>query len=144
MHYKQVNCCVIQFVSLLFNIQKHSFVNVVLTDAVEIQYWLILLAFYLLGYMGEIWERVLYIYSPINHMLNIWLRLNNFYSWPFPSLSFSPTSLSPLLSAVRVVLGQHVFNDSSSNTQTYGIEKYEFYHQYVQFNPTVHDIGKWP
>ncbi|KAF4071452.1 hypothetical protein AMELA_G00273420 [Ameiurus melas] len=48
---------------------------------------------------------------------------------------------NPLLSAVRVVLGQHVFNDSSSNTQTYGIEKYMFYHQYVQFSPTVHDIA---
>ncbi|KAK3523466.1 hypothetical protein QTP86_033597, partial [Hemibagrus guttatus] len=48
---------------------------------------------------------------------------------------------NPLLSTVRVVLGQHTFNDSSSNTQTYGIEKYVFYDQYNQFSPTVHDIA---
>ncbi|TSY83944.1 Protein Dok-7 [Bagarius yarrelli] len=47
---------------------------------------------------------------------------------------------NPLLSAVRVVLGQHVFNDSSSNTQVHSIEKCFFYEQYNQFSPTVHDI----
>ncbi|KAI5087956.1 hepatocyte growth factor activator-like [Silurus meridionalis] len=48
---------------------------------------------------------------------------------------------NPLLSTVRVVLGQHIFNNSSANTQTYGIEKYVFHDQYNQFSPTVHDIA---
>ncbi|XP_036439056.1 hepatocyte growth factor activator isoform X3 [Colossoma macropomum] len=47
---------------------------------------------------------------------------------------------NPLKSTVRVVLGQHFFNDTGSNTRTFGIEKYVHYHNYVQFNPTVHDI----
>ncbi|KAF5901913.1 hepatocyte growth factor activator, partial [Clarias magur] len=48
---------------------------------------------------------------------------------------------NPLLSKIRVVLGQHVFNDSGSTTQTYGVEKYMFYDLYNQFSPTVHDIA---
>ncbi|XP_072526388.1 hepatocyte growth factor activator isoform X2 [Salminus brasiliensis] len=47
---------------------------------------------------------------------------------------------NPLASTVRVVLGQHFFNDTGPNTQTFGIEKYVFYRNYVQFNPTLHDI----
>ncbi|KAL6466613.1 hypothetical protein MHYP_G00244170 [Metynnis hypsauchen] len=47
---------------------------------------------------------------------------------------------NPLKSTVRVVLGQHFYNDTGPNTRTFGIENYVRYHNYVQFNPTVHDI----
>ncbi|KAG9259897.1 hepatocyte growth factor activator [Astyanax mexicanus] len=47
---------------------------------------------------------------------------------------------NPLKSSVRVVLGQHFFNDTGPNTRAFGIEKYIFYRNYVQFNPTIHDI----
>ncbi|XP_076850045.1 hepatocyte growth factor activator serine proteases-like [Brachyhypopomus gauderio] len=47
---------------------------------------------------------------------------------------------NPVKSTVRVVLGQHLFNDTGPNTRSFGIEKYEFHPLYNQFNPTFHDI----
>ncbi|XP_030635325.1 hepatocyte growth factor activator [Chanos chanos] len=47
---------------------------------------------------------------------------------------------NPLISKVRVVLGQHFFNDTGRNTRHFGIEKYVFPRRYSQYNPTVHDI----
>ncbi|XP_026885627.2 hepatocyte growth factor activator [Electrophorus electricus] len=47
---------------------------------------------------------------------------------------------NPLRSSVRVVLGQHFFNDTGPNTRTFGIEDYVFYPHYNQFSPTFHDI----
>ncbi|KAG9346956.1 hypothetical protein JZ751_005883, partial [Albula glossodonta] len=47
---------------------------------------------------------------------------------------------SPLISSVRVVLGQHQFNDTGPNARSFGIEKYVFPDQYSVYNPTLHDI----
>ncbi|KAJ8416473.1 hypothetical protein AAFF_G00357610 [Aldrovandia affinis] len=47
---------------------------------------------------------------------------------------------SPPLSTVRVVLGQHYFNDTGPNAKSYGIEKYVFPDQFSVYNPTLHDI----
>ncbi|XP_028841055.1 hepatocyte growth factor activator isoform X2 [Denticeps clupeoides] len=47
---------------------------------------------------------------------------------------------NPLLSTIKVVLGQHEFNHTGPNTWTFGVEKYIFPEQYNQFNPTVNDI----
>ncbi|XP_072232860.1 hepatocyte growth factor activator [Leuresthes tenuis] len=47
---------------------------------------------------------------------------------------------NPLLSQIRVVLGQHRFNVTSPNTKTFGVEKYIFPKQFSLFNPTLHDI----
>lgn len=52
------------------------------------------------------------------------------------------SSLSPLMSQLRVVLGQHSFNATGPNTRTFGVEKYIFPKQFSVFNPTLHDIGK--
>ncbi|XP_062300916.1 hepatocyte growth factor activator [Scomber scombrus] len=47
---------------------------------------------------------------------------------------------NPLLSQIRVVLGQQRFNVTDSNTKTFGVEKYIFPKQFSVFNPTLHDI----
>ncbi|XP_067117644.1 hepatocyte growth factor activator isoform X2 [Osmerus mordax] len=47
---------------------------------------------------------------------------------------------SPLVSKIRVVLGQQHFNITSPNTRTFGVEKYIFPKQFSVFNPTLHDI----
>ncbi|XP_018602208.1 hepatocyte growth factor activator isoform X1 [Scleropages formosus] len=47
---------------------------------------------------------------------------------------------NPLVSQVRVVLGQHYFNDTGPNAKSHRIEKYIFPDRYSVFNPTVHDI----
>ncbi|XP_036407537.1 hepatocyte growth factor activator [Megalops cyprinoides] len=47
---------------------------------------------------------------------------------------------SPLVSSVRVVLGQHHFNDTGPNAKSYRIEKYIFPDQFSVYNPTLHDI----
>ncbi|XP_012697340.2 hepatocyte growth factor activator [Clupea harengus] len=47
---------------------------------------------------------------------------------------------NPKLSDVRVVLGQHAYNDTGTNTRSFGVEKYVFPDRYSQFNPTQHDI----
>ncbi|XP_051555161.1 hepatocyte growth factor activator-like [Myxocyprinus asiaticus] len=47
---------------------------------------------------------------------------------------------NPLLSQIRVVLGQHSFNDTGPNTRTFGVEKYVLYHRYTQYQPTLNDI----
>lgn len=48
---------------------------------------------------------------------------------------------SPLLSQIRVVLGQQRFNVTDHNTKTFGVDKYIFPNQFSVFNPTLHDIG---
>ncbi|KAM8939552.1 hepatocyte growth factor activator serine protease [Pelodytes ibericus] len=47
---------------------------------------------------------------------------------------------SPSKSKVKVVLGQHFFNETTDVTQTFGIERYIFYNKYSIFQPTEHDI----
>nr|XP_015200289.1 PREDICTED: hepatocyte growth factor activator [Lepisosteus oculatus] len=47
---------------------------------------------------------------------------------------------SPLVSTVRVVLGQHFFNDTGLNAKSYKIEKYIFPDRFSVYNPTLHDI----
>ncbi|XP_012730165.2 hepatocyte growth factor activator [Fundulus heteroclitus] len=47
---------------------------------------------------------------------------------------------SPLKTQLRVVLGQHHFNVTGPNTQTFAVEDYVFPRQYSVFNPTLHDI----
>nr|XP_057922521.1 hepatocyte growth factor activator isoform X1 [Doryrhamphus excisus] len=47
---------------------------------------------------------------------------------------------NPLMSQLRVVLGQHHFNVSDGDTKTFGVEKYIFPKQFSMFNPTLHDI----
>ncbi|XP_020779681.1 hepatocyte growth factor activator isoform X2 [Boleophthalmus pectinirostris] len=47
---------------------------------------------------------------------------------------------NPLISQIRVVLGQHRFNVTDSNTKTFSVEKYIFPKKFSVFNPTVHDI----
>ncbi|XP_039525172.1 hepatocyte growth factor activator-like [Pimephales promelas] len=47
---------------------------------------------------------------------------------------------NPLRSQIRVVLGQHHFNDTGSNTRTFGVEDYILYPNYTQFQPTLNDI----
>ncbi|XP_040038449.2 hepatocyte growth factor activator serine protease isoform X1 [Gasterosteus aculeatus] len=47
---------------------------------------------------------------------------------------------NPLMSQLRVVLGQHSFNATGPNTRTFGVEKYIFPKQFSVFNPTLHDI----
>ncbi|MBN3316751.1 HGFA factor, partial [Atractosteus spatula] len=47
---------------------------------------------------------------------------------------------SPLVSTVRVVLGQHFFNDTGRNAKSYKIEKYIFPDRFSVYNPTLHDI----
>ncbi|XP_048042125.1 hepatocyte growth factor activator isoform X1 [Megalobrama amblycephala] len=48
---------------------------------------------------------------------------------------------NPLQSQIRVVLGQHGFNDTGPNTRTFGVEKYILYPLYTQFLPTLNDIA---
>lgn len=48
---------------------------------------------------------------------------------------------SPLLSQIRVVLGQQRFNVTDHNSKTFGVAKYVFPKQFSVFNPTLHDIG---
>lgn len=47
------------------------------------------------------------------------------------------------MSQIRVVLGQHHFNVTGPNTQTFAVENYFFPKQFIVFNPTLHDIGKY-
>ncbi|XP_029615818.1 hepatocyte growth factor activator [Salmo trutta] len=47
---------------------------------------------------------------------------------------------SPLVLKIRVVLGQHNFNVTTSDTKTFGVEKYIFPDRFSVFNPTLHDI----
>uniref|UniRef100_A0A672H7R1 trypsin n=1 Tax=Salarias fasciatus TaxID=181472 RepID=A0A672H7R1_SALFA len=47
---------------------------------------------------------------------------------------------NPLKSQIRVVLGQHLFNVTDSNSRTFGVEDYVFPRQFSVFNPTLHDI----
>ncbi|XP_070710876.1 hepatocyte growth factor activator [Pempheris klunzingeri] len=47
---------------------------------------------------------------------------------------------NPLMSQLRVVLGQQTFNITSPDTKTFGVEKYIFPKQFSVFNPTLHDI----
>ncbi|MBN3300657.1 HGFA factor, partial [Amia calva] len=47
---------------------------------------------------------------------------------------------SPLVSTVRVVLGQHFYNDTGQNSKSYKIEKYIFPEKFSVFNPTFNDI----
>ncbi len=58
-----------------------------------------------------------------------------------PLTDESVSSLSPLKSQLRVVLGQHSFNTTSPNTVTFEVEEYIFPKQFSVFNPTLHDIG---
>lgn len=51
--------------------------------------------------------------------------------------------LSPLVSKIRVILGQHKFNVTTPDTKTFGVEKYIFPERFSVFNPTLHDIGKY-
>lgn len=51
--------------------------------------------------------------------------------------------LSPLVSKIRVILGQHKFNVTTPDTKTFGVEKYIFPDRFSVFNPTLHDIGKY-
>ncbi|XP_056614781.1 hepatocyte growth factor activator isoform X1 [Triplophysa dalaica] len=46
----------------------------------------------------------------------------------------------PLLSKIRVVLGQHSFNDTGPNTRRFGVEKYILHPRYTQYQPTLNDI----
>ncbi|XP_053272676.1 hepatocyte growth factor activator [Pleuronectes platessa] len=46
----------------------------------------------------------------------------------------------PLMSQLRVVLGQQGFNVTGPNTRTFGVEEYVFPKQYSAFNPTLYDI----
>ncbi|XP_051580290.1 hepatocyte growth factor activator-like isoform X3 [Myxocyprinus asiaticus] len=48
---------------------------------------------------------------------------------------------NPSVSQIRVVLGQHFFNDTGPNTRTFGVENYVLYDHYTLFQPTVHDIA---
>ncbi|XP_043928663.1 hepatocyte growth factor activator [Protopterus annectens] len=47
---------------------------------------------------------------------------------------------SPLKSMIKVVLGQYLFNDTSSDTQSFEVEKYIFHDRFSAFNPTEYDI----
>ncbi|KAK6292131.1 hypothetical protein J4Q44_G00379160 [Coregonus suidteri] len=47
---------------------------------------------------------------------------------------------SPLVSKIRVILGQHKFNVTTRDTKTFGVEKYIFPEHFSVFNPTLHDI----
>ncbi|XP_053560162.1 hepatocyte growth factor activator [Bombina bombina] len=47
---------------------------------------------------------------------------------------------SPLKSTIRVVLGQHFFNQTTEVTQTFEIDRYFFHEKYSVFRPTDHDI----
>ncbi|MBN3290753.1 HGFA factor, partial [Polypterus senegalus] len=49
-------------------------------------------------------------------------------------------SNSPLKSSIRVVLGQHFFNDTGPNVQTFEVDKYIFPDKYSVFNDAEHDI----
>uniref|UniRef100_A0A3Q2ZUZ0 trypsin n=1 Tax=Kryptolebias marmoratus TaxID=37003 RepID=A0A3Q2ZUZ0_KRYMA len=48
---------------------------------------------------------------------------------------------NPLKSQLRVVLGQHRFNVTGPNAQTFGVDKYIFPKHFSVFNPTLHDIA---
>ncbi|XP_061620538.1 hepatocyte growth factor activator isoform X3 [Phyllopteryx taeniolatus] len=47
---------------------------------------------------------------------------------------------NPLMSQLRMVLGQHHFNVSGPDTRTFGVDKYIFPKEFSMFNPTLHDI----
>lgn len=49
---------------------------------------------------------------------------------------------SPLLSQIRVVLGQQRYNVTDHNSKTFGVDKYILPKQFSVFNPTLHDIGE--
>ncbi|RXN30138.1 hepatocyte growth factor activator [Labeo rohita] len=48
---------------------------------------------------------------------------------------------NPLKSQIRVVLGQHTFNDTGPNTRTFAVQDYTLYPRYNQFEPTLNDIA---
>ncbi|KAM4807628.1 hepatocyte growth factor activator [Rhinophrynus dorsalis] len=48
---------------------------------------------------------------------------------------------SPPKSSIRVVLGQHFYNRTTADTQTFEIERYIFYDKYSIFKRTEHDIA---
>ncbi|XP_016112370.1 hepatocyte growth factor activator-like isoform X1 [Sinocyclocheilus grahami] len=48
---------------------------------------------------------------------------------------------NPLKSQIRVVLGQHSFNDTGPNTRTFAVQDYILYPRYTQFEPTLNDIA---
>uniref|UniRef100_A0A8C2KNY6 trypsin n=1 Tax=Cyprinus carpio TaxID=7962 RepID=A0A8C2KNY6_CYPCA len=48
---------------------------------------------------------------------------------------------NPLKSQIRVVLGQHYFNDTGPNTRTFAVQDYILYPHYTQFEPTLNDIA---
>lgn len=84
-------------------------------------------------------------YGPFNVQLVVvkatWLR-TNVSDGTVGDARLLVSSLSPLMSQLRVVLGQHSFNATGPNTRTFGVEKYIFPKQFSVFNPTLHDIGK--
>ncbi|XP_053314206.1 hepatocyte growth factor activator [Spea bombifrons] len=47
---------------------------------------------------------------------------------------------SPSKSSIKVVLGQHFYNQTTDVTQTFEIERYIFHSKYSVFQPTEHDI----
>ncbi|XP_041925023.1 hepatocyte growth factor activator isoform X1 [Alosa sapidissima] len=49
-------------------------------------------------------------------------------------------SRNPRKSKIKVVLGQHFFNDTGPNARSFGVENYFFPPTYNQFEPTRHDI----
>ncbi|XP_059395361.1 hepatocyte growth factor activator-like [Carassius carassius] len=48
---------------------------------------------------------------------------------------------NPLKSQIRVVLGQHFFNDTGPNTRTFAVQDYILNPRYTQFEPTLNDIA---
>ncbi|XP_016360589.1 hepatocyte growth factor activator [Sinocyclocheilus anshuiensis] len=48
---------------------------------------------------------------------------------------------NPLKSQIRVVLGQHSFNDTGPNTRTFAVQDYILNPRYTQFEPTLNDIA---
>ncbi|CAH2299710.1 hepatocyte growth factor activator [Pelobates cultripes] len=47
---------------------------------------------------------------------------------------------SPLKTMIKVVLGQHFFNETTDDTQAFQIDRYIFHDDYSAFKPTDHDI----
>ncbi|XP_016107134.1 hepatocyte growth factor activator-like [Sinocyclocheilus grahami] len=48
---------------------------------------------------------------------------------------------NPLKSQIRVILGQHSFNDTGPNTRTFAVQDYILNPRYTQFEPTLNDIA---
>ncbi|CAL8385077.1 unnamed protein product [Arctogadus glacialis] len=47
---------------------------------------------------------------------------------------------NPLISTIRVVLGQQNFNVSGPDSRTFGVDRYVPHEKFSVFNPTLHDI----